>query len=96
LEYYPQLTPEQVKLILEKSATPFSDDVTNPATHEKTKLSYLSRTGGVVNAYEAVRMADILSTEGKIKTSTEKIKLKGKGIKIKTKTPVQKKKIVAA
>src|SRR5207249_10058587 len=60
LEYYPQLTPEQVKMVIEKSAVPFTDMVTNPGTGDKAKLSDLSRTGGVVNAYDAVKMADEL------------------------------------
>ena len=89
-EYYPNLTAQQVKLVLEKSAVPFTDDVTNPGTQEKVKLSDLSRAGGVLNAYAAVKMADDLSKNGKYKTETEKIKIDGKAIKMKTKTPAKK------
>ncbi len=96
LEYYPKLTPQQVKMILEKSAVPFTDDVVNPATKEKVKLSELSRTGGVVNAYEAVRMADMVANGGTIKSEGQKIKSDGNNLKIKSKTPVAKKKVVAA
>jgi subtilisin family serine protease len=32
LEYYPTLTPQQVKMIIEKSASPFAGTVTNPQT----------------------------------------------------------------
>jgi subtilisin family serine protease len=92
LQYYPQFTPQQVKMIIEQSAVPFTADVTNPETGEKVKLSDLSRTGGVANAYEAIRMADELARTGKIKTPEKKIKVDGKEIKIKTETPTEKKK----
>lgn len=90
LEYYPQFTPQQVKAVIEKSAVPFADAVSNPATGEKAKLSELSRTGGVVNAYEAVVMADALAKGGKMKVEGQKIKVDGKELKIKEKTPAGK------
>jgi cell wall-associated protease len=92
LQYYPQFTPQQVKMIIEESSVPFTAEVTNPGTGLKVKLSELSRTGGVVNAYEAVRMADELARTGKIKTENKKIKVDGKDSKIKTETPTEKKK----
>jgi subtilisin family serine protease len=88
LQYYPNFTPQQVKMIIEKSAVPFPAEVTNPGTGEKVSFSALSRTGGLVNAYEAIKMADALSKDGKIKTSAEKIKVDGKDLKIKKKTPL--------
>jgi subtilisin family serine protease len=93
LQYYPQFTPQQVKMIIEQSAVPFEETVINPSTGEKAKLSDLSRTGGVVNAYEAVRMADELAKNGKIKTEGRKIKVEGKDLKIKTKTSEGEKKV---
>ncbi|RYZ29717.1 MAG: peptidase S8 [Chitinophagaceae bacterium] len=96
LQYYPQFTPQQVKLIIEQSAVPFTALVTNPGTGEKVKLSELSRTGGVVNAYTAVRMADELARTGKWKTDNKKIKVDGKDSKIKTETPTEKKKVKSA
>ena len=92
LEYYPRFTPQQVKAVIEQSAVPFTADVTNPANGEKVKLSELSRTGGVVNAYTAVLMADELDRTGKFKTEGSKIKVDGKNIKIKKETPSEKKK----
>ncbi|RYZ18355.1 MAG: hypothetical protein EOO10_25855, partial [Chitinophagaceae bacterium] len=92
LQYYPQFTAQQVKMIIEESSVPFEEDVINPATGEKTKLSELSRTGGLVNAYAAVKMADELAKTGKIKTEGRKIKVDGKDLKIKTKTPTGEKK----
>lgn len=92
LQYYPQFTPAQVKMIIEQSAVPFTANVTNPETGASVKLSELSRTGGVANAYEAVRMADDLARTGKIKTEGKKIKVDGNELKIKTETPTEKKK----
>lgn len=91
LQYYPKFTPQQVKAVIEQSAVPFTDDVTNPATGEKMKLSEMSRTGGLVNAYTAVVLADELERTGKFKTGEQKIKLDGKGIKIKKESPTGKK-----
>ena len=93
LQYYPQFTPQQVKLIIEQSAVPLASNVTNPATGEEVKLSELSRTGGVVNAYEAIRMADELAKTGKFKTADKKIKVDGKDTKIKSETSTEKKKV---
>lgn len=90
LEYYPQFTPQQVKAIIEKSAVPFTDPITDPSTGEKGKFADLSRTGGLVNAYEAVVMADALAKGGKAKTEGQKIKVDGKELKLKTKTPAGK------
>ena len=92
LEYYPQFTPQQVKAIIEQSAVPFTADVTNPETGTKVKLSELSRTGGVVNAYTAVLMADELARTGKYKTGDGKIKTDGNEIKIKKEAGSEKKK----
>jgi cell wall-associated protease len=87
LQYYPQFTPQQVKMIIEQSAVPFTELVTDPSTGLKVKLAELSRTGGVVNADEAVRLADELARTGKFKTEGKKIKVEDKDLKIKTKTP---------
>lgn len=86
LQYYPQFTPQQVKMIIEQSAVPFTEMVTDPSTGMKVRLAELSRTGGVVNAYEAVKLADELARTGKFKTDEKKIKVEGKDLKIKTKT----------
>jgi cell wall-associated protease len=55
--YYPELTAEQVKECLEKSTVAQNYKVKKPGTDEKVPFSTLSRTGGVINAYEAVKMA---------------------------------------
>ncbi|WP_457616994.1 S8 family serine peptidase, partial [Lutibacter sp.] len=60
--YYPQLTASQVKHIIMNSATKLDIEVLKPTPRgqeaEKVKFSELSVTGGVVNAYNAVVLAD--------------------------------------
>jgi len=63
LEYYPNLSAEQIKYVIEKSVVTPSDDVINPETGEKTKLSALCKSGGVINAYEAVKLASTIKGE---------------------------------
>jgi cell wall-associated protease len=57
LSYYPNLTALQLKEAIEKSAVVSKEQVNNPETKEKVLLSTLSKTGGFVNAYEAVKYA---------------------------------------
>jgi subtilisin family serine protease len=64
LQYYPTLTPQQVKQVIENSASKVSIKVTNPETGDKVDLSEISKTGGVINAYEAARMAAQITTKG--------------------------------
>ncbi|HEY1113361.1 MAG TPA: S8 family peptidase [Chitinophagaceae bacterium] len=68
LQYYPTLTPEQVKQVIENSATKLTGKVNNPATGESVMLSDISKTGGVVNAYEAARLAAQITGGGAAKT----------------------------
>lgn len=63
LEYFPGLSASQLKYVIEKSATAPDTDVNVPGTDEKTKLSDLSKTGGLLNAYEAVKLASTLKGE---------------------------------
>jgi subtilisin family serine protease len=62
-EYFPNLTPEQVKSIIEKSVTKPTIKAKNPGTDEDADLSQLSKTGGIINAYEAVKLAAAMSGE---------------------------------
>jgi cell wall-associated protease len=56
--YFPELTAEQVKDILNQSSRKFDGlHVTQPGTGEYVPFSELSITGGMVNAYEAVKLA---------------------------------------
>jgi subtilisin family serine protease len=72
LEYYPTLSAEQVKYVLEKSATKPDVQVKVPGGDTEVDMSELSTTGGLLNAYEAVKLASTLKGERK----SENIKTK--------------------
>jgi len=58
LSYFPELTAMQVKNILEKSTRKFGNlKVQKPGGKGTVEFSQLSITGGLVNAYAAVKMA---------------------------------------
>lgn len=63
--YYPELTAEQVKECLEKSVIKQNYKVKKPGTEEKVAFSTLSRTGGVVNVYNAVKLAGTMKGKKK-------------------------------
>ena len=63
LEYYPDLSAKQLKYVIEKSATPLTEKVKLPGTDEMVNLSDISKSGGLVNAYEAVKLAATLKGE---------------------------------
>ncbi len=58
--YFPQLTPADLKRIIMASAKPCHTQVLKPGTKELVDFATLSRAGGVVNLYEAVRLASAL------------------------------------
>ncbi len=66
LEYYPTLTAVQLKEAIEKSATASKEKVRNPETKEMVDMKTLSKTGGLANAYEAIKYA------GTMKAGTQK------------------------
>jgi len=55
--YFPKLTAKEVKMIIEQSSTPITETVNIPGSSEKVLLSEISKSGGIVNALEAVKMA---------------------------------------
>ena len=62
MSYFPQLSPLEIKEIILNSSVPFKKlKVFVPNKNEpkakKVKFGSLSKTGGVVNAYNAVKMA---------------------------------------
>lgn len=65
LEYFPNLSAKQLKYVIEKSAQKPDIEVTKPGTEDTVQLSDISRTGGIVNAYEAVKLAATLKGEVK-------------------------------
>ena len=56
--YFPQLTAVQLKQIILKSAVPYHTQVLKPGTKTMVDFATLSRTGGIVNLYAAVKMAE--------------------------------------
>src|SRR5688500_5983399 len=65
LQYYPSLSPQQVKSAIEKSSKNPGEKVKDPGTGDEVDLSELSAAGGLVNAYEAIKLASVLKPEGK-------------------------------
>lgn len=65
LSHFPTLSAKQLKYVIEKSAQKPTEKVSKPGTDEKVDMSELSRTGGIVNAYEAVKLAATLVGENK-------------------------------
>lgn len=63
MSYYPELTAFQVRDIIRKSSRKFNSlEVVKPGKdNEKVNFSELSITGGIINAYEAVKMAESMS-----------------------------------
>ncbi|CAH1000125.1 hypothetical protein LEM8419_01272 [Neolewinella maritima] len=69
--YFPDLKAKQVKEIIEESALPVNLDVNKPGAEGETiKFSDLSATGGLANAYTAVKLAE--RTKGKNKRAPER------------------------
>ncbi|MEP7280133.1 MAG: S8 family peptidase [Bacteroidota bacterium] len=65
LSYFPALTAQQLKYCIEKSAVVPTEKVKKPGTEESVDLADLCKTGGLLNAYEAAKMAATL--EGSVK-----------------------------
>ena len=60
LSYFPYLTPQQVKYSIEKSAQKPVGKVKKPGSDSEVELIEISRTGGVINAFEAAKIASTL------------------------------------
>lgn len=58
MSYYPNLTAKDVKEIILQSSVKIKEEVNVPGKKSKTQLSNLCVTGGVVNAYEALKLAE--------------------------------------
>ncbi|OGX90953.1 peptidase S8 [Hymenobacter coccineus] len=56
--YYPKLTPAQLKQIIVQSAVPYHTLVNKPGTKKLVDFATLSKSGGIVNLYEAMKLAD--------------------------------------
>lgn len=71
LQYYPNLSARQLKYVIETSAQRPEYKTTKPGSDETVEFNELCRTGGIVNAYEAVKLASTL--KGDIKNEKEKL-----------------------
>lgn len=65
LSHFPNLSAKQLKYVIEKSAQKPTEKVSKPGTDEKVDMSEIAKTGGIVNAYEAVKLAATLTGENK-------------------------------
>ncbi len=72
MEYFPTLTAEQVKQVIESAAQQPMDLVKNPGDGEEVALSQLSRTGGIINAFESVKLADKVKGKRTVKSRQSK------------------------
>jgi len=57
LEYFPSLTAQQLKFCIEKSAKAPLLKVKKPGSDDSVDMSELCKTGGLLNAYEAAKVA---------------------------------------
>ncbi|MGZ8557515.1 MAG: S8 family peptidase [Chitinophagaceae bacterium] len=78
IQYFPKLSPQEVKMVIEKSAQNPGEKVKDPGTGEEVDMSELSATGGLVNAYEAIKLASALSPDLKKSDKPVKSKVKQK------------------
>jgi cell wall-associated protease len=71
LQYYPNLSARQVKMVIEKSAQKPVVKVKSPGTGESVMLTELSKYGGIVNAYEAIKLAATIKGERVVKPAVK-------------------------
>ncbi len=55
--YFPKLTYADIKRIITESATPYQTPVRRPESTDTVAFASLSKTGGIVNLYDAVKLA---------------------------------------
>lgn len=67
LQYYPTLSARQLAMVLRQSVTRLdSVEVILPGGNSRVPFGSLSRSGGIVDAYQALQMADTLKGERKV------------------------------
>jgi len=72
MSYYPTLTARQVKQILLDSAVNLGKEVVSPKG-DRVRFNTLSRTGGIINAYEAAKLADRTKGKRKVKVKVPRV-----------------------
>jgi len=76
LEYYPTLTAQQVKTVIEKSSVSPTIKTEKPGTDEEVSFAELSRSGGLVNVYEAAKLAQQMTSQKTLQPVKTKMKVK--------------------
>lgn len=66
MEYYPELSAQQVKAVIENSVQKPEMKVANPETGDLVDLSDICRSGGIINAGEAIKLASTIKGERKV------------------------------
>ena len=82
LGYFPDLSAQQLKYVIENSVSPVTDPVKQPGTGDLVSLSDISRSGGEINAFNAVKLAATLKGERNEKNEVlpkSKVKNKRRG-----------------
>ncbi len=84
LSYFPSLTAQQLKYVIEKSAVSSLGKAINPATGQTISLSDISKTGGVINSFEAVKIASQLTNNSQPVKTVKAVKQKKRPVPVKT------------
>ncbi|MCB0715296.1 MAG: S8 family peptidase [Chitinophagaceae bacterium] len=79
LEYFPDLSAEQVKEVIEKSSVNPEQKVSTPGTGVMVDMSELSKYGGIINAYQAVKMASTMKGDREKMLKKQKSKMEDGG-----------------
>lgn len=74
MSYFPDLSAIQIKDIIEKSVVVPTLKVEKPGTDEEVSMRELSVTGGIVNVYQAVKLANTISNGEKVSNKNEPLK----------------------
>lgn len=83
MEYFPALSAKQVKYVIEKSAKQTDLLVKLPGTTDMVPFTELCKTGGLLNAYEAVKLASTMKGERSEVKKTKELLPESKLIKSK-------------
>ena len=66
MSYYPALSAQQIKYVIEKSANQVNEVVKQPGSDLTVPFNELSKSGGLLNAYSAIQLASTLKGERKM------------------------------
>ena len=66
MSYYPALSAQQIKYVIEKSANQINEVVKQPGSDLTVPFNELSKSGGLLNAYSAIQLASTLKGERKM------------------------------